>query len=457
MITYREVWSRIPAYSHFSPMPELNERLKGLVAEHHGDADLFEIGRSREGAPLYGLRIGNGSQRALWFACPHPNEPIGSLVIESMANWLLADRAFRERMDTTWYLVPCVDPDATALNEGWFRGPFTVTHYARHYYRPPSADQVEWSFPATYRRFSFQEPLPETEALMRLIDEVKPHMLYSLHNAGFGGVYYYITRRASDEALYRALHRQVAESGLPLALGEPEMPWARTLDKAIYELTGVKEQYDHYASLVPEEEVPGMMHGGGGSVDYSRQYDTYCLVCEVPYFYDARIADERPSGKLRRDVLEDGLQIQEAWHAFVAPRLDKVEPHVNASPFLATISELVEKMPQRIAAMRALLTSDPTAQQPATVAQAFDSESIHRFFLTLNLGVFRRLLHLPDTVERVPSDALAKIQSETDAFFDAWCDTLERGLNYEAVPIRKLVALQTAAGVATLEHLAHSM
>lgn len=453
MLSYADVRSRIPEYSRFLTIPELNERLLHLARTHPEETDWFEIGTSRAGTSLHALRIGNGRRRALWFACPHPNEPIGSLVIESIANWLLDDKDFRERMDTTWYLVPCVDPDATALNEGWFRGPFTVSHYARHFYRPPSAEQVEWTFPISHRKFTFTDTLPETSALMRLIDQVKPHMLYSLHNAGFGGVFYYLTNRDADQPLYNRFYQQVADSGLPLALGEPEMPWAKTLDKAIYELTGAKEAYDYLATLLPEEDVPAMMHGGGGSGDYSSKYNTFCLVCEVPYFYDARIADARPLSESRRDVFANAVRTQEEWLAFVEPRLKKIRAYVETSPLFATVSELVDKMPQRIATQKRSAKNNPAFDQPATTAQAFDSKLVHRFYLTLNLGVFRRLLHDGDVENHIPSNVLLPIRAETEELFNSWCDHLEREFNYKAVPIRTLVALQTAAGIATLEHL----
>jgi len=40
----------------------------------------------------------------------------------------------RESLGYTWYLVKCIDPDGTRLNEGWFKGPFSIENLARHYY-----------------------------------------------------------------------------------------------------------------------------------------------------------------------------------------------------------------------------------------------------------------------------------------------------------------------------------
>src|SRR5690606_37540367 len=128
--------------------------------------------------------------------------------------------ALREALDYTWHFIPTVDPDGSRLNEGWFAGPFNRTHYARHFFRPAAHQQVEWTFPFAYKRAFFDKVLPETLALMRVIDELKPEFMYSLHNAEYGGVYYYLSDQA--EPLYGLLGEIPGWEGLPLHLGEPE-------------------------------------------------------------------------------------------------------------------------------------------------------------------------------------------------------------------------------------------
>ncbi len=87
-----------------------------------------------------------------------------------------------------------IDPDGTRLNEGWFSGPFTIHHYAKHYYRPAVEEQVEWTFPIVHKKYSWHTPSNEThEALMNAIQIVQPDFVYGLHNSGFGGMYYYIS------------------------------------------------------------------------------------------------------------------------------------------------------------------------------------------------------------------------------------------------------------------------
>jgi len=82
-----------------------------------------------------------------------------------------------------------IDPDGARPNEVWFAGTMTPKHYARNFYRPAGHEQVEWTFPNSYKTNYFDRTLPGTKALMRVMDDLKPALVVSLHNAGFGGVY----------------------------------------------------------------------------------------------------------------------------------------------------------------------------------------------------------------------------------------------------------------------------
>ena len=72
--------------------------------------------------------------------------------------------------------------------KGGFKGPYTPLNYALNFYRPAGFQQVEWTFPIKYKTLDNNDPIPETKALMKIIEEEKPIFIYSLHNAGFGGV-----------------------------------------------------------------------------------------------------------------------------------------------------------------------------------------------------------------------------------------------------------------------------
>ena len=216
--------------------------------------------------------------------------------------------------------MKCIDPDGTRLNEGWFKGPFNFYTYASNFYRPAGKDQVEWTFPIQYKTLNFNSPLPETRALMHLIDTAKPHFLYALHNAGFGGAYFYINKPVPS--LYPELHKAIENLGIPLSQGEPEVPWAEIYAKAIYELTRSTDAYDYFAQFAQGDPAQ-MVLAGASSAEYAAKYDTLCLVSELPYFYHPSIDDSTPTDMMRTETLSRSVEMQRRCWIFSQPVMNR--------------------------------------------------------------------------------------------------------------------------------------
>ena len=79
---YQKLLEGIPDYKEFLTVEEMNSSSKKLAEEHPESVSIFEIGQTRDGIELYCLKIGSGSHTALMFGCPHPNEPIGTMMLE---------------------------------------------------------------------------------------------------------------------------------------------------------------------------------------------------------------------------------------------------------------------------------------------------------------------------------------------------------------------------------------
>ncbi len=142
-----EILDGVPDYQVFFTVDELKASMRQLASRYPDAVQVIPVGHSRQGDRIEALKIGDGAKKALLFALPHPNEPIGSMMLEYLSERLAEDDALREALGYTWYLIKCIDPDGTRLNEGWFKGPFSIENYAWHYYRPPAHQQVEWTFP----------------------------------------------------------------------------------------------------------------------------------------------------------------------------------------------------------------------------------------------------------------------------------------------------------------------
>ncbi len=247
-----EILKNIPDYKVFHTVEEMNRRTLHLAKEYPEVVKVEQVGTSRAGSPIYCLVIGHGSKNALMYGCPHPNEPIGTMMLDFFTQELARNNELRDSLDYTWYIIKSSDPDGTKLNENWFNNPSSITSYMKNFYRPPFVEQVEWSFPIEYKTLKFDNPIPETRVIMNLIDEKKPEFIYALHNAGFGGCMWYLTD--GNEALFKKLHAICENEDFPLHLGELEVPYVTPLSTAIFKMPTVRDNYDFMEKFGGDED-----------------------------------------------------------------------------------------------------------------------------------------------------------------------------------------------------------
>jgi len=432
----------VPDQREFLTLEELRASSRRLVAEFPGVARLETVGASAEGRPIELLTIGQGRTPALFLGVPHPNEPIGTLTLEFLCRLLCEDAELRARLDATVYAIKVADPDGLVLNEGWFKGAFSPLRYALDYYRPPHREQVEWSFPVEYRTLRFTTPSPETASVMRVMERVRPRFFYSLHNAGFCGVYFYVSHERP--ALFAALHRLVASQGLPLHRGEPEVPYLRTLAPAIYALFGIDETYEFMARTLGEDPAP-LIEAGTSSDDWLRRVsDAFSLVCELPYYTAPGLEDTGPAGMSRGAAVLGGLARAEALRAECARAFGALRGRVPEHRLTRSVADYLAKTPKRLAAERAH-AQGPDYAREATRAEALDATTCRAFSHMLYLGEVYRLAEMVG--ERRLADALRDrlvvIGGEVES---------ESALR--VLPLRPLVCVQAGAGLLAMAYQA---
>ncbi|HHW27792.1 MAG TPA: zinc carboxypeptidase [Firmicutes bacterium] len=444
----RSILSEVPDYQSFFTMDEMDRSSHQLAQEYPETVELFEIGRSRRGHPINCLKIGHGSRNVLAFASPHPNEPIGSTMLEFLTRKIASDPKLWKDLDVTWYCIKSVDPDGTKLNEGWFKGPYNILNYARNFFRPAGFEQVEWTFPFEYKTLKWDKPIPETAALAALIREIKPVFMYSLHNAGFGGVYWYISEDMPE--VYPKLWALVDELGLPLRLGEPEMPYAKAFAKAVYRQSSTKDNYEYVAKFQKKDPALVIKHGGG-SFDFVKEVcDAFTLVCEAPYFFNTDIANLSDSDMLRSEAVLVSCDISDEFNDFCREHVQRMERYVTPGNSLFTAVKAFSQAGSSESKRNWAMTS-PECQRMATVAEKFTNLYSTRFYSALSVGMLmrsaqRELCEDPDA----PEDKAETLKQVRDLAWDklkATCEFLEREIDYQVVPIRKLVTIQLASGL----------
>lgn len=446
----RKIAQEIPDYDRFLTIDELNASSHQLVADYPNLASIRVVGNTRAGDPIELLTIKGGEKQAFVFGGPHPNEPIGCMMVEYLSRKLCEDDALREELDFTWHFIKSIDSDGMRLNEGWFNGPFTPTNYATNFFRPASFDQVEWTFPIDYKDMHFHSPLPETEALMKVIDEVKPTLMYSLHNAGFGGVYYYISHRA--EPLYEIYQEIPTWYDLALDLGEPEVNYAELFAPAIYGMITVKDSYDY----LEQNGIPdpaSKMQAGASSAEYAEKYGSFFLVVEMPYYDDPRVNDMSLTDRLRRDVILEGLDVAAEFDSWIIAQLERTKADLKIeTPFHRAVNAFIEiGKTYRDAGREWAMTSEET-NRPANQAELFSNLLVSRFYDQLTLGMLARMMQA-EIDSGNPSENIREVQQAAAQRLKEQGADLESKLNYRALPIRSLVGVQVCAGLATAEYL----
>lgn len=438
---------RMTSLHSFPRVDELLAHFDTLAATYPAAVTQRRIGTSRAGDPIHDYVIGAGPAHILVYAGVHPNEPIGFHTVQRLAEDLLRDDTLLAAVSATWHLIPCIDPDGTRLNEEWFSDPSNRAHYGRSFYRPAPQEQVEWSFPLAYKNVYFDRPMPETQALMRLIDETQPVLLVGLHNAELGGVYYYLGRDlpgAVDD-----LHAIPRALGLPLDAGEPESADLTTLAPAVFLAPRATDHYDYLESLGldPLAEV-----GGGGSADYARRYGSLTFVAELPYWSHPDAADTRPSESHYSDVLRrKAAGLRDLGHALETALSSALPYLVLESPFLRASRAFVPMMTAAGDAegIRAEL---PENARKATVAEVFSNEEAVRCFRVRFGGMLVRAINAEINAGIAPAE-LRRIGRDLSLLHDSWIADAESVPDITALPIERLVGVQYASTLAVAARL----
>jgi len=449
-----EILKQVPEYKEFMTIAELNASSKKLAKEFD-HVELKEIGKSREGRTIYCLKIGEGENNVLLFGFPHPNEPIGSMSLEFLSRFLAENPEFTKETGYTWYLIKAIDIDGAVLNEGWFKGEFDPIKYAKHYYRCSQSDQVEWSFPINYKKLKWETPLPETQALMRLLNELKPKFLYSLHNWDFCGVYFYVTREVGN--LFTDLTEFVKSEGLPLHLGEPEIPFRKTLHDAIFQNEGIQTFYDFIEAKGIENPLE-FVKSGTSSWDYLKNItneQSFTLVCELPYFTHDSMGDNSLSEFERRDVLLQTLEYNKNNYKHAKRIFNKIKKFCDKSTRIYTaVDDYIKITRPNIDSFIYEIKTSSMYDGKATIAQAFDSNVARRYIRSLlMISMIPRLCEEAISNHTENEAEIAKIKHNLERWIEQKINKLLNGIQYKVIPIQKLVRVQIGSAFITLENL----
>lgn len=430
---------RVENFKEFLTVKELDSRLRKIA----GRKNVLEIGKSAAGRQILCAKIGKGKKNALVFGFPHPNEPIGSLTCLSLAKIVLENSWLQKKF--TWHIVPCADPDGAELNKGWFKGNFSIKKYAYNYYRSRTRLQTEWSFPAKYKDYKFNKPPQNVKALKKLIEKTKPSLVYPVHNAGFSGAYFFITKNMPKK-YYREVIKLCNSLKIPLDLGEPEAQFIKELKKPFYRDFGLEDYYEHYKKR--GKNFKDVWSGGTSSISFSKKINKklFGLIGEIPYIYDPKVSSTAKTMKARKENLSKALELETEVVGFMEKAIACKSVN-KKSIFYDLLKYTAKGKRKRIEAEKANLEKKEFKRK-ATKAEEFTALIVGRFVAALNLGEVRRLL-----LESRKSRETKKLIKEVENKISEFISYIDKNSKYSVLPIKRLVQLQLGFLLISLDYL----
>ncbi|WP_405823450.1 M14 family zinc carboxypeptidase [Streptomyces sp. NBC_01390] len=401
--------------------PSVNELVssaRALAAHRPGLCTFTQVGYSRAGRPLHLLSVGHARRAVLVVAGAHANEPTGGSTLLALAERTVHDRELRA--GTSWHFLLCADPDGASLHVT--PAPRSLLDYHLGFYRPAGPEQPEWA-PSVLPPDRLP---PETLALTRVIDEVRPYLQVTLHGTDVGGSWVQLTKDVPG--LAEPFAKSAAELHIPVETGASDAAGWPASGPGVHVMPapGTDAAY------------PSMPDDARHSTWYhAHRYGGLTAVVEVPMWASDLVDDPAPhpapAAAIRRlagRLLRDGTEVERVL-AEARPRLTGAE-----GPLLRAAQWALELVPG--------LAADWTHTPPADTTMAYVG-SVDAFGRRLPLRAAAMLLRvLRETDDR----AVPRLEHVVAA----WSEAFMVRFRARWVPLEHQVEHQARTVVAAARH-----
>jgi hypothetical protein len=328
MKDFSDFVSKIPSYDHYLTVDELDANSEKLAQECKDTVRLHRLGKTKNGHDIIALQIGRGKHSALVHAFPNPEEPLGGLVLDYFSETLAKDESILRKLDYTWYIIKCIDPDGAKLTQGALKGDFTPYDVALNYYRTPVFDTGEENFPYRYGDvLDLNKPTPETLALMKIMTGKSFDFVSSLHNMAVCGTTFQVCEPCPQ--LYASLQQSAKKNNVPLRRRTGFM-----LAPGV-QLAGYMTPALNYIRLANLDKSPIQKITGAYIFEYARLTNprVFMMIPEGGVWYEPRLYDENLTGSEYKTAFDNAMLVaKETAKSFVEnykivkPMLDEKSP-----------------------------------------------------------------------------------------------------------------------------------
>ena len=398
----------------YPSVTEIVTSARALAAHRPDLCVLRQVGVSRGGRPLHLLSVGHARRAVLVVAGAHANEPTGGSTLLHLAERTLLQRELRR--DTSWHFLLCADPDGASLHVT--PAPRSLFDYHLGFYRPAGPEQPEWS-PSVLPPDRLP---PETRALTRVIDELRPYLQVTLHGTDLGGSWVQLTK--DIPGLAEPFAKSAAELHIPVETGASDAAGWPASGPGVHVMPAPGS----------DAAYPSMPDDARHSTWYhAHRYGGLTAVVEVPMWASDLVDDPAPHPapaaaiqRLARRLLQDTREVERVL-AEALPRLQGVD-----GPLLRAAQWALELVPG--------LAADWMHTPPADTTMAYVG-SVDAFGRRLPLRAAAMLLR----VLRETDDRAAPLLEHLVA---SWSDAFAERFRARWVPLEHQVEHQSRTVVA---------
>ncbi|MCT2589707.1 3-hydroxyacyl-CoA dehydrogenase [Streptomyces sp. N2-109] len=423
-------------FDDYPSVSEIYATARLLTIRHPQLCALRRVGGSRLGEDLLLLSVGHGRRNVLVVAGPHANERVGGATALSLATRIVGDSSLHggER-DSRWHFLLCLDPDGTRMNETFVPRGHTLNEGYRPFFRPVGHEQPEWA-PSIHTGTARQ--LPESRALIELIDEIRPFLQCSLHANDVGGGWVQLTRDLPG--LADPFSKAAADLGIPLEIGSIDTMFWRSSGPGVFVMPepGIPERFASF-----EEDA-------ARSTWYRpHRYGGMTAVIEAPMWASHLVDDSSPAHSPRRamrhcarllrhrsrrvaGLLESVGELVDVEHSAV---LRGARAAVSVCPGLAADWDQLSRVP---------------ARGPAPVHTAGHLVSLAGVSWRIPLRAAAMAL---TALGPLPGPRAAHLRRELDGLVSQWCAAFESEFQARWVPVDDQVTLQARTVLALFDRL----
>ncbi len=445
---FTQILNDVPNFSRFLKVDEV-EALTTKFRQHSSVEEKV-IGKTTENKPLKMFTVGSGNKTALIIGVPHSDEPLGSLVTSYLVDWILKHPEV-DFFGWRWLIIPVLEQRGMRMNEGWFDSWGSLVDTAKSYFREPTENQYEWTFPFEYKKYKWVYSRPESDAVKKIIINEKPNLLCNLHHCGFYDTYFYFSRDLPEA--YPRLRELSGSLDLPLSTANPDVPFGKVLTAGFYQMYGLRDYIDYYTKCEPENLLT-MRRGSSSDEWYQDIIGGFSFNCEVPLLKSFLKKDNERSGHYLRELLENRRAKRTATIDYCIDVLTKLEPVFCFSDPVLLGSVLKHTASAKLELELAGAKISAAENRFATNIEVFENDLMVDI---ADLLLYGQVWHVAETIRINKSTAEAEnIASIINKKILTFAKEINRRGKFTRIPLQKLIKMQLGSILIIADILANS-